>query len=540
MSGLKMMKRTRGIEEFEFLGLREALGKIAENKKKRKDEREKKGKVSTENLKETMNGTVNLPEKADNASSSLGANEILWEMKSNMSEDVLPHPQTDVIIDQWANKISVDEDEDVVSNPVLEPTASAETSIENIYRETNVLITVSGWVAYDIDDHTYPFSTLELGMNGDQYSLIWETKILQELGSTLSILFGEIASFVVQQGLQVTILPILGALTGPMWLMKLTYLVDNPWGNALTKAEKAGRLLADTLIAQIQSNRPVTLVGFSLGARLIFFCLLELASRGAYGVVESVYMFGTPCVANKKEWDKIGSVVSGRIVNGYTTNDMLLGVLYRASISSYKYVPGLSPVQNASFIENVDLTAIVNGHMEYQSQMPKILKEVGFVVNADEFEDQDVETANFKQAQEELKARQKQLKQQEKLTSIKKRQEEKEAELEKKRLAKAQELERLRLSKEAELADKKRKEDQRSLKSLPAAPKLVVGDDLASEELNMMVEMERMMQQYWEPRELPSTLPTLVLNQDPKSTTELFDSKEPESRLTTEDELSDF
>lgn len=34
----------------------------------------------------------------------------------------------------------------------------------------------------------------------------------------------------------------MAALTGPMWMLKLSYLVDNPWGNALTKAEKAGRV----------------------------------------------------------------------------------------------------------------------------------------------------------------------------------------------------------------------------------------------------------------------------------------------------------
>jgi hypothetical protein len=527
MSGLKMMKRTRGIEEFEFIGIRDALKKIQENKKKREEERAKKDKSSRENLKASA-PTLTMPSKDKNPST-----DVVWELKSNLSNEPLPQLQTEKVIDDWASKVGP-EDEDEPSEPILGHIL--EEPEDNISRQTNVLITVSGWVAYDTDDHTYPFSTLEEGLNGDQYTLIWETKVLQELGSTLSILVGEIASFIFQQGLQATLLPVLmGALTGPMWLMKLTYLVDNPWGNAMTKAEKAGRLLADTLIAQVQSNRPVTLVGFSLGARLIFYCLLELASRGAYGIVESVYMFGTPCVAYTKEWDKVCSVVSGRIVNGFTANDMLLGVLYRASVSSYKYVPGLTAVQHPG-VESVELTEFLNGHMEYQSKMPKILKHVGFAVNAEEFEDQDAEVAKYRQELEDLKTKQKELKEQEKIDSQRKRQEEKEAEMEMKRVAKEQELERQRLTREAEIAEKKRKEDKLRA-APPVIPPLMLPDELAAEELNMMAEMEHMMESYWQPREIPSTLPPLVVGSKEPA---LFESAPTQQTIAPEDELSDF
>lgn len=67
--------------------------------------------------------------------------------------------------------------------------------------------------------------------------------------------------------------------------MKLTYFIDNPWGNALLKAKRAGMVLADTLIAQVQESRPVTLIGFSLGARVIYYCLLELAKKSAFGMI---------------------------------------------------------------------------------------------------------------------------------------------------------------------------------------------------------------------------------------------------------------
>ena len=79
------------------------------------------------------------------------------------------------------------------------------------------------------DDFTLPFSTLQKDIYGDQYTLVWESADLQSLGSTLKILASEVASFILQQGVLAAVLPILMAgLTGPLWALKLTYLMDNP------------------------------------------------------------------------------------------------------------------------------------------------------------------------------------------------------------------------------------------------------------------------------------------------------------------------
>ncbi|KAI8587602.1 hypothetical protein BDZ88DRAFT_398289, partial [Geranomyces variabilis] len=234
-------------------------------------------------------------------------------------------------------------------------------------KQTNVLITVAGWITYGPDDHTLPFSTLEPDSAGDQYALLWETDTLQELGSALKLLVGEVASFLVQQGLQATVLSALMiGLAGPLWVMKLSYLVDNPWGIGLSKANKAGKVLADTLIQGVQENRPVTLIGYSLGARVIFHCLLELASRNAHGLIEEVYLLGCPVMAEKKEWEQISSVVAGRVVNGYATNDMVLGVLYRASVAVWNNVAGLRPVEGVSGVENIALDDVIQGHLDYR------------------------------------------------------------------------------------------------------------------------------------------------------------------------------
>lgn len=118
----------------------------------------------------------------------------------------------------------------------------------------------------------------------------------------------------------------MGALTLPIVLTKLAYLIDNPWAVSLDRADAAGLILADSLMDRNLGVRPITLVGFSLGSRVIYSCLRELAKRGAYGLIQNVYLFGAPVVAEKEQWLRARTVISGRFVNGYASNDWILGM----------------------------------------------------------------------------------------------------------------------------------------------------------------------------------------------------------------------
>ena len=94
------------------------------------------------------------------------------------------------------------------------------------------------------------------------------------------------------------------------------------------RANAAGLILADSLIDRNLGVRPITLVGFSLGSRVIFAALRELANKGAFGLVQNVYLFGSPIVANRDEYLRARSVISGKFVNGYASNDWILGEPY--------------------------------------------------------------------------------------------------------------------------------------------------------------------------------------------------------------------
>jgi len=59
--------------------------------------------------------------------------------------------------------------------------------------------------------------------------------------------------------------------------LQLTNLIDNTWTLAIERADLCGRELAKALLMRTQGSRPVTLVGFSIGSRVIFSCLRELS-----------------------------------------------------------------------------------------------------------------------------------------------------------------------------------------------------------------------------------------------------------------------
>ncbi|WEW58874.1 hypothetical protein PRK78_004342 [Emydomyces testavorans] len=270
-------------------------------------------------------------------------------------------------------------------------------------KRLNLIVTVAGWMTGKVDDVRLPYSTVDPIM-GDIYSILWEPEMLQSMGATINILATEALTQGLQQVLGSTILTaLMASLQLPIVLSKLSYLIDNPWNVSLARANAAGLILADSLIDRNLGNRPITLLGFSLGSRLIFTCLKELANKGAHGIIQNVYLFGSPIVANKDDYLKARSVVSGRFLNGYSSNDWILGYLFRATGGGIMRVAGLAPVEDIPGIENLDVTKLVNGHMAYRAAMPRLLREVGFEVESDEFtEIEDPDPENHQERQRDL------------------------------------------------------------------------------------------------------------------------------------------
>lgn len=160
----------------------------------------------------------------------------------------------------------------------------------------------------------------------------------------------------------------------PMGLLNIAHVLDNPYSVAKARSDKTGRVLAQALMPKVQGERPVTLVGYSLGARVIFQAMLILAEHSAFGLVESIVLIGAPVSVEDPPWRKVRAVVAGRVINVYSREDYILGFLYRTSSLQYG-VAGLQIVDGVDRIENYDATNSMGrkGHASYRYLIGQIL-----------------------------------------------------------------------------------------------------------------------------------------------------------------------
>ncbi|XP_071783453.1 transmembrane and coiled-coil domain-containing protein 4 isoform X2 [Centroberyx gerrardi] len=245
-------------------------------------------------------------------------------------------------------------------------------------KHLHLTIAVTGWLCSG-KYSSFQAPWCSLGECGEQYCLVWESRFLRDLGSAMASLLDGLVSIVAQEALKYTVLSgILAALTWPASLLAAASVIDNPWSVCLSRSAEVGKHLAQVLRSRQQGKRPVSLIGFSLGARVIYYCLQELANdQGSEGVVEDVVLLGAPVDGSEKAWERMTKVVAGKIVNGYCRGDWLLGFLYRSSAAQLS-VAGLQPINvNDRRIINVDLSSVVKGHLDYMRQMDTILVAVG-------------------------------------------------------------------------------------------------------------------------------------------------------------------
>ncbi|XP_063798216.1 transmembrane and coiled-coil domain-containing protein 4 isoform X2 [Pseudophryne corroboree] len=256
-------------------------------------------------------------------------------------------------------------------------------------RQLHICIAITGWLSTGkYGSFAAPWQSLF--HSTEQYCLAWESKYLMELGNALDTLLNGLVNIVAQEALKYTILSgIVTALTWPASLITVASVIDNPWGVCLSRSAEVGKHLAHILLSRHQGKRPVTLIGFSLGARVIYFCLHELAQEaGAEGIIEDVVLLGAPVEGDVKRWKPLTRVVAGRIINGYCRGDWLLSFVYRSS-SVKLNVAGLQPVNlDDRRMVNVDLSSVVNGHLDYMKQMDTLLKAVGIKTKECRLEEQ--------------------------------------------------------------------------------------------------------------------------------------------------------
>lgn len=276
----------------------------------------------------------------------------------------------------------------------------AERDVASPTTAMSTVIYVSGWISnskpqgsvedYELCWSTPVFQNIDektLDVEINRFAVVWCLQELRTLSSALRKLItygaaGQAATYgithvvaggagIVATALGPTLL--LGSATG--------MLIENAWTIAVDRAEKAGKLLAQVLVDGGGGRNPVTLVGHSMGARLIFAALVELhkAREGGVGLVEDVVLMGAPIgLGAREQWSAARSVVAGRFINAYSENDWLLKVMFWQGIA--KPAAGTAPVEGVVGIENVCLTDVINTHVDYIDKWPQIRSKLGDLI----------------------------------------------------------------------------------------------------------------------------------------------------------------
>mmetsp|Transcript_18981 Transcript_18981/g.34430 ORF Transcript_18981/g.34430 Transcript_18981/m.34430 type:complete len:479 (+) Transcript_18981:5792-7228(+) len=239
-----------------------------------------------------------------------------------------------------------------------------EFEFEEIVKEPSLHLTivVSGWLSQD-DDQLETWSKLVTHKSvGRVFALRWDA------GSKYRIL--------------TETLPNVGLSAVSLWkanpfLIGLnTYAMLNrsPFKQATIKAEKTGRALAHFLAQRIFAGCSISLLGFSLGTRVVYYCLKELA-RIAPKFIHNVYLIGGTVSSSAKNWTVCKKAVAGRLVNVMTDRDLALKYVYR--LAKFENPIGVSPIK-VDGVENYNLTDIVDGHNDYREKMDVVLDKVYF------------------------------------------------------------------------------------------------------------------------------------------------------------------
>lgn len=284
-------------------------------------------------------------------------------------------------------------------------------------------------VEYEPPKHLSTVWDWKTTYGGEMYTVKWESDLLTKICDCVTDLAVDVVTVASRQILKQTVLhTLLAAVILPTYLLNLMDAIDGDWTIAVERADEAGVVLAKTLLYSRAGRRPVTLVGYSFGARIIYSCLKELARyqeewehyqelleqvghskvggtlqdstrlekykkkmkgmREPASIVEDVVFLGLPNHLSLSSWKACRQVVAGRLVNCYSTNDLILSLMFQAKRFSggslnqgmgslLKPVCGTCPVEVPG-VENINCSDLIQGHQDYCLVTGNILKRIGF------------------------------------------------------------------------------------------------------------------------------------------------------------------
>ena len=269
-----------------------------------------------------------------------------------------------------------------------------------------------------MNDHLEIIWDWQATYSGELYTLTWETDFLLKLCRVATVLFLEISDTV---GKQILLNALVGSVVAiPSALWTASTVIDDPYQIISLRSKKAGIELAHCLLTS-DEHRPISLVGFSFGARLIFDCLLEIARhqelwqeqqnqkenadenveskrkglgfirrhrsldedkidyvREPASIIEDVVLIGMPRILDRSEWITCREVVGGRLVNCFNRKDWI--VSYMINVRCFNAVSKTCGTHEVDIegVENFEVSEFASTHDRYLAAVPQILGKIGY------------------------------------------------------------------------------------------------------------------------------------------------------------------
>lgn len=139
------------------------------------------------------------------------------------------------------------------------------------------------------------------------------------------------------------------------------------WSKTKRRAKRTGRDHAGSLIQRQVKPTPISVMGFSLGARVVYYIARELPYSGL--VIKDVYLIGGAVRRDSsKDWGEVASNIDGLLVNVYNKKDKILSKFYRTAEWGQSPCGRKEIKERHSRIRNVDARYIINSssHKAYK------------------------------------------------------------------------------------------------------------------------------------------------------------------------------
>ena len=205
------------------------------------------------------------------------------------------------------------------------------------------------------------------------YGVNWSSKTLYDLGTIVAAGGSKSALKAVLTKAALHASKQAGKKIGPYAMLALlTELGGNPWHVAMANSARTGAMVADSIVRSKQET--FTLVGHSLGARVIYYTLQALATRSDAKIQDVILLGAAVGRDDDAGWKAAQRAIKGSIYNCYSSNDGVLRYLYQFLNLKFSDPAGLRPITyRGRKIKNIDCGDHVKSHMEWKNHYREIL-----------------------------------------------------------------------------------------------------------------------------------------------------------------------